>query len=99
MEAGHSLTLIMADSAATIGFFVEGPALGDPLPGDVAQLAEHRLCKAGVESSILFVSTSEVQKAWRAVRPGPRTTCAPSPYVAKMGKAAAVQLTSSDEPA
>ena len=25
--------------------------------GDVAQLAEHRLCKAGVESSILFVST------------------------------------------
>ncbi len=26
-------------------------------PGDVAQLAEHRLCKAGVESSILFVST------------------------------------------
>ena len=27
--------------------------------GDVAQLAEHRLCKAGVESSILFVSTTE----------------------------------------
>ena len=26
-------------------------------PGGVAQLAEHRLCKAGVESSILFAST------------------------------------------
>ena len=29
------------------------------IPGDVAQLGEHRLCKAGVESSSLFVSIRE----------------------------------------
>ncbi len=35
---------------------IRGPTPGDYV-GDVAQLGEHRLCKAGVEGSIPFVST------------------------------------------
>ena len=37
--------------------------------GDVAQLAEHRLCKAGVESSILFVSTGSDAMKERGLAP------------------------------
>ena len=35
-----------------------GRALARPALGDVAQLAEHRLCKAGVRGSIPLVSTT-----------------------------------------